>query len=193
LIEPANVAYWHIASFRCCAIYVGYRGIADLAKHPPGRFMSSRPNRAATAQAKPITRCPKLLRPDRLTRGARVHRSGRGVQSGFRPDMCEGAWQPPRQHDRAGVTPRRSAPVRTLSGPRSQRRRSRQAPRRRLCRPKPKGKPAGPLCAARDVFSLQKGIGMDDLARTKRCGAWLATRAEWPWLRGRRQTPSHRR
>jgi hypothetical protein len=33
----------HIASFRCHAIYVGYRGIADLAKHPPGRFMKPTP------------------------------------------------------------------------------------------------------------------------------------------------------
>ena len=44
----------------------------------------------------PSTRCPKLLRrPDRLTRDACVHRSGRDVWSGFRPGMCEGAWQQP--------------------------------------------------------------------------------------------------
>jgi hypothetical protein len=78
----------------------------------------------------PSTRCPKLLRqPGRLTMGARVHRSGRGVGSGFRPDMFEGAWQPPR--DRVHSAPERS---RALSGPRAQRRRSRRAPRRRSCR-----------------------------------------------------------
>jgi hypothetical protein len=41
------------------------------------------------------TRCPKLLRrPDRLTRDARVHQSGRSVGSGFRPGMYEDAWRP---------------------------------------------------------------------------------------------------
>jgi hypothetical protein len=44
----------------------------------------------------PSIRCQKLLRrPGQLTSGGR--RSNRSGGSGFRPDMCEGAWQPPRK------------------------------------------------------------------------------------------------
>src|ERR1700687_2291466 len=45
----------------------------------------------------PPPTCPKLLlRPGQLTLGAYVRRSSRSVWSGFRPDMSEGAWRPPR-------------------------------------------------------------------------------------------------
>jgi len=45
----------------------------------------------------PPPTCPKLLpRPGQSTLGARVRRSSRSVWSGFRPDMSEGAWRPPR-------------------------------------------------------------------------------------------------
>jgi hypothetical protein len=38
--------------------------------------------------------CPKLLqRPGQLTRGGCLRQSNRSVWSGFRPDVCEGAWQ----------------------------------------------------------------------------------------------------
>src|SRR6266851_1937280 len=37
---------------------------------------------------------PKLLRrPGQLTRGGCLRQSNRSVESGFRPDVCEGAWQ----------------------------------------------------------------------------------------------------
>ena len=39
--KHANVACWHIATFRCAAELVGYRGAADIGQ--VSKFMGSRP------------------------------------------------------------------------------------------------------------------------------------------------------
>jgi hypothetical protein len=52
---------------------------------------STRPQRRSRNQ--PVRGMKLSRRQGQLTRGDRVHRSGRGVVSGFRLGMCEGAWQ----------------------------------------------------------------------------------------------------
>jgi hypothetical protein len=44
-IAPGDVAYWHIASFRCDTEFGRYRGIADTdqVETDQTRFMSARP------------------------------------------------------------------------------------------------------------------------------------------------------
>lgn len=103
VIASSTSGFGPLRQFAAARQYVGYRGIADFASHPPGRFMGSRPSRrqspcGSLEPAKPRvlcarTRCsndPFAVRPEVVgpMAGSRVIR--RPPVIGWRISMSNG-------------------------------------------------------------------------------------------------------